>query len=157
MMPKIQQFLSRFRSYGQQVRAFVLNLRDIRTLGQLVFLVMVLLVSWSGIKSIQANYDLQKQIGEIKQQNNLKKLENANITLENEYYKSSQYLELTARQNFGLAKPGETVLLVPKSVALANTVATPAAPTETVATQKLPTWQQNFQDWVDYLLHRNSN
>ena len=154
-MPKIQQLLDRLRPHEQRVRAFILSLRDIRTLGQIVFLVMVLLVSWSGVKSIQANYDLQKRVGDIKQRNELKKLENANLALENEYYKSSQYLELTARQNFGLAKPGETVLLVPKEVALSHTVPVKDAATPTIPSKKLPFWQQNFQDWVDYLLHRN--
>jgi hypothetical protein len=47
-------------------------------------------------------------------------LQNENDDLKNAYYKSPQYLELSARQNFGLAAPGEKELLVPKAVALAH-------------------------------------
>ncbi len=68
---------------------------------------LVLLISWSGIKAIQTNYGLQKQISGLKQQNAVIRLQNENLALKNQYYNSDQYLELSARQNFGLAVPGE--------------------------------------------------
>ena len=136
------------------LKAYILSLRDVRNTGQLVFLVMILLISWSGVKAIQANYELQKQVSEISKQNELQRLENANMELQNEYYKSSQYLEVTARQNFGLAKPGETVLLVPKDVAMANTVNVDDTPKDTRNNVERPFWQENFEAWVDFFLHR---
>jgi len=128
----------------------------VRNTGQLVFIVMILLISWSGVKAIQANYELQKQVSEVAAQNELQRLENSNMELQNEYYKSSQYLEVTARQNFGLAKPGETVLLVPKEVAMANTVDLDKSEKTEETAKDRPFWQENFEAWVDFLLHRNN-
>ena len=39
---------------------FIFKLRDIRFAGQVVFAVIVLMISWSGVKAIQLNYNLQK-------------------------------------------------------------------------------------------------
>ena len=131
------------------------KLTDLRFVGQVVFVVIVLLISWSGVKSIQTNYGLQKQITALKQQNELQQLKNENLNLQNEYYNTDQYLEVAARQNFGLAAPGETVLIVPKNVALANTIDTTPDNNET-AIAKQPTYQRNFQSWVNFFLHRQN-
>ncbi len=104
--------------YKHMVLAIVNRLNDVRFVGQLLFLVIVLLISWSGVKVIQTNYSLQKQISVLKQQNKLQQLQNENLALQNQYYNSNQYLELSARQNFGLAAPGEKEIIVPRQVAL---------------------------------------
>ena len=68
------------------------RLTDVRFLGQVVFVILVLLMSWSGVKAIQTNYGLQKQITSLKQQNELQQLKNDNLALDNDYYNSNQYL-----------------------------------------------------------------
>ena len=103
--------------------------------------------------AIDANYVLQKQIAELQQQNDLQQLENNNLALQNDYYNSDQYLELSARQNFGLGAPGETELVVPTNVALSYTVPEPKTSTAKPNAQP-PTYQRNFQAWVDFFLHR---
>lgn len=141
--------------YRASLEAYILSLRDIRNVGLLVFVVMVLLISWSGVKSIQANYALQKQISSLQQQNQVRKLENTNQALQNQYYNTPQYLEVTARQNLGLAAPGETELLVPRDVAIAHTVAQPkSAITGKSTVPEQSAWQRNFQDWISFFLHR---
>jgi cell division protein FtsB len=137
---------------------YILQFRDVRAVGLLLFLVIVLLVSWSGIKAIDTNYRLQKQISQLEQQNQVHKLNNTNTKLENDYYQTDQYLEIAARQNFGLARPGETVLNVPQNVALAHTVNLPdEEKTETRKTQaKQPAYQRNFQAWMNFLFHRQA-
>lgn len=141
--------------YESPVREYVLSLRDVRNVGQLAFVALVLLISWSGIKAIQTNYGLEKQVQNMQQQNAIAQLENENLSLENAYYNTSQYLEVSARENFGLAKPGETVLLVPKAVALKHTVAQPSTEATTITAKKLPFWQTNFRDWMNFFLHRS--
>jgi cell division protein FtsB len=139
--------------YIDYVTKFIQRLGDIRFAGQVVFVVIVLLISWSGVKTIQANYGLQKQITALNQQNQLQKLQNDNLALKNDYYNSKQYLELAARQNFGLAAPGEKEVIVSKEVALAHTVELPDSDKQTkTATQ--PAYQRNFQAWVNFFLHR---
>src|SRR5947209_4249769 len=104
--------------YQQKAMLYVQRLSDIRFAGQMLFVIIVLLISWSGVKTIQSNYVLQKQISALKQQTDVQKLENNNLGLQNQYLKTNQYLELSARQNFGLANPGEKEVVVPESVAL---------------------------------------
>ena len=134
--------------YGQR-------LTDVSVLGQALFVVLVLLISWSGIKAIQTNYGLQKQISGIRQQNDVQKLQNDNLALKNQYFNSDQYMELSARQNFGLAAPGEQEIVVPQSVAMTYTVNVPSN-TPPEAKAKEPAYQQHFQSWVNFFLHRQS-
>jgi len=95
----------------------VQRLSDIRFTGQLVFAIIVLLITWSGIKSI---------------------------------------LELSARQNFGLAAPGEKEIIVPQSVALAYTTNLPTTTKQVPTNNQQPAYQKNFESWVDFFLHRSN-
>ncbi len=132
-------------------------LNDTKNLGLIAFGVIALLVSWSGVNSIQANYELQKQISELSQQNTVAELENTNLKLRNEYLKTDQYLELAARRQFGKAAPGETVVNVPKKVALANTVEPKNVAVKVATTEESkPFYLKNLQAWVDFFLHRDS-
>jgi cell division protein FtsB len=135
------------------------RLNDVRFVGQVIFVVVVLLLSWSGVKVIQTNYSLQKQIAILNQQNNLQNLKNNNLALQNQYYNSDQYLELSARQNFGLATQGEKELIVPQQVALGYTVDVKSInTTSSVQVSKQPKYQKNIESWVNFFLHRpNTN
>ena len=124
---------------------------DTRFLGLIAFGVIALLVTWSGIKSIQTNYELQKQISGLMQQTDVKKLENGNLKLRNEYLKTDEYLELAARQKFGKAAPGEKVYIVPKDVALANSIDIPKPEDpKQQAEEDKPTYQKNLEAWYDF-------
>jgi cell division protein FtsB len=132
-------------------------LNDTKNLGLIAFGIIALLVSWSGVNSIQANYELQKQISELSQQNTVAELENTNLKLRNEYLKTDQYLELAARRQFGKAAPGETVVNVPKKVALANTVEPKNVAVKVATTEESkPFYLKNLQAWVDFFLHRDA-
>lgn len=134
------------------------NLNDTRVLGLIAFGAIALLVTWSGVKSIQTNYELQKQISELTQQNSVKKLGNTNLQLKNEYLKTDQYLELSARQKFGKAAPGETVYIVPKEVALANSVEVEKK--TDVKTEKeaaKPGYQKNLEAWGDFFFGKKND
>lgn len=132
--------------------------RDVRFVGFVVFGILVLLVSYSGVNVIQTNYELQKQIAQLKQETQVSELENNNQKLQNEYYNTDQYLDLVARKQFGKALPGETELLVPQNVALANALpALETTPDEAAkaATSK-PVYQQNLEAWRNLLFHGNA-
>ena len=134
------------------------QLTDAPNLGLYIFSIIVLAITWSGVKTVQTNYNLQKQISTLKQQNQVLYLQKKNTSLQNEYYQSNEYLDLTARQDLGLAAPGEQVLIIPKSVAMkyvdptvgsANTTASNASPA--VNQSKI---SKNLEDWRDFLLGR---
>lgn len=128
--------------------------RDLTFSGQIVFAAIILLISWSGVRAIQSNYALEEQITQLKQQNQLAKLQNEDIALQNQYYQSNQYLQLSARENLGLGLPGESELLVPDNVALSYTVSQPSTNTTTGKTSD--STQSDFSAWVDFFLHRNN-
>ena len=143
--------------YYQKAHHYAIKLTDIRFAGQVLFVIIVLLISWSGIKTIQTNYGLQKQITKLNQQNQLQELTNNNLKLQNQYYNSDQYLELSARRNFGLAAPGEKEIIVPESVALSYAATVPAATQAEEVIVKQPAYQRNVQSWVNFFLHRQSD
>ena len=133
------------------------ELTDIRNIGFYVFAVVVLAIAWSGIKTVQNNYELQKQISVIKQQNDVLELTNQTTDLQSRYYATDEYLELAARQNLGLAAPGETVLLVPKAVALKYTdpsLVYDSNNSSVADVKPKSNFAANFQDWRDFLLGR---
>lgn len=141
-----------------QKHPYVQQLQDVRVVGLLVFVVLVLLVSWSGVKVIQTNYNLEKQITRLQQEVEVLELENSNQKLRNQYYNTDQFLELAARRQFGLAAPGEKLILVPKQVALAHTVDLPKMDEKEVApVVERPKYQENFEAWVDFFLHRRED
>ena len=149
--------MQKFDPYTEAIRAYILSLRDVRNVGLLVFTVIVLLISWSGVKSIQTNYGLQKQVAQLQQEDQVQSLENADQALQNQYYNTNQYLEITARENLGLGASGETELLMPQSVALAHTVKEPGSIIAPSEVPKQPFWQRNFEDWINFFLHRDSS
>lgn len=147
--------LTKIKYRYQQTVQLVSQLRDVRMVGMLLFVAIVLMISWSGVKAIDTNYQLQREIAQLEQQNELQELANRNLELENAYFETPQYLELAARQGFGMAAPGESVVIVPRSVALKHTVDTPQQSQEEVAEDKRPAYQKNFQAWMDFFFHRN--
>lgn len=134
---------------------YIQLLRDTRVVGLFAFGVIALLVTWSGVQVIETNYALQQQIARLDQQNKVQELENNNQKLKNEYLKTDEYLELQARRQFGKAEPGEKLILVSKQAALAHTVDLPqiAKPASSSDSSK-PTYQQNFEAWMDFFFHR---
>lgn len=156
-MQNAQTNNAKMQQYFDKIKTYILSLRDVRNVGMLAFVVLVLLVSYSGARAVQTNYSLQKQVYELAKSNDVSRLTNANLELTNKYYGTSQYLEVTARQNLGLAAPGETELLVPKSVAMAHTVEMPADENATKVEKVLPFWQRNFREWVNFFLHRSTD
>lgn len=144
------------RGIFDKVVTYIKELHDVRVLGVHVFVIVALLVTWSGVGVIQDNYQLQKKISRLRQETELQELENDTLRLRNQYYDTDQYLELTARRQFGLAAPGETLLLVPESVALAHSVDLPEAKKTAEKTKpEKPTYQQNFEAWMQFLFRRS--
>lgn len=148
----------KIKQYQQLLEKYTDQLHDVRVLGLLTFGVICLLISWSGVRAIDTNYELQKQISHLEQQNQVGRLANNNLNLQNQYFNTDQYLELAARQNFGLAKGGEKELTVPVGVALAHTVE--LANSEQIQADstkaKQPAYQRNFQNWMNFFLHRQT-
>jgi cell division protein FtsB len=143
-----------------QNHPYAKQLNDPRTWGLIIFAFIAIMVTWSGVKSVQTNYGLQRQISRLEQENDVKKLENSNLKLKNEYLKTDQFLELAARRQLGKAAEGEKILIVPKSVALAHTTKVSdnkAANQKDEQEANKPAYQKNFEAWINFFLHRGSS
>lgn len=129
--------------------------RDTRMWGLVVFGVVVVLASWSGVRVIETNYELQKKVAALGQQNQVIQLQNQNTKLQNEYYQTDTYLELAARKQFGKAAPGESVVLVPKDIALKYAPDLPSTYHSDNAEGSKPNarakYVQNLLDWRDFV------
>lgn len=133
------------------------QLVDIRNIGLYVFGVIVLAMAWSGAKTVQNNYELQKQISTLKQQDAVLSLLNDNTALQNQFYNTNEYIELSARQNLGLAAPGEQVLVVPNAVAMKYVdpgLKTKDNTFQSTPLDNRPKYVKNLEDWRDFLLGR---
>jgi len=137
------------------------SLSDVRSLGMITFLAIALLVTWSSIKVVQTNYELQKQISAMQQQNEVQQLSNNNLKLQNQYLNTNEYLELAARRHFNKASPGESLVIVPKNVALAHSIDVPKPKSSDqtlaeVAKTSGSNAQRNFNAWLNFLFHRQA-
>lgn len=140
-----------------RITHYIKQLQDVRVTGLLVFGVIAILVTWSGVSAIASNYELQKQVSQLEQQNSVQQLQNTNLELQNEYYNTSEYQELQSRLLFGKGAPGEKLIIVPQSVAESKLAPVAVSPTITTTTPPpKPTYQKNFEAWVDFFFHRNS-
>jgi cell division protein FtsB len=148
--------LEKTKNYHQKIMPYLGQLRDVRVVGLLFFLMILVLITWSGVKTIETNYGLQREISKLQQQTSVQQLSNDNLRLSNAYYNTSTYLELAARQDFGMAAKGETVWAVPRQAALARTVELPGEAKQQAQeiNAKQPTYQRNFQAWMDFFMHR---
>lgn len=125
---------------------------DLRNVGLYIFALLVLSVTWSSARTLQQNYELQKKVAVLEQQNQVFELQNKTIELRNKYLKSDEFVELEARRQTGKGLPDEKVLLVPKEVALSKTV--PPLEVPRIAAQQdnstRPWYAQNIRDWFDF-------
>ncbi len=125
--------------------------RSFYTLDNIVVTVAVLIALgwvWGTMESLQNNFRLQAQVNNLRQQVERDSLIAQNLELENQYYASSEYLELEARERLGKAAPGEHMLLLP-----ANTV----SDSQASQNQITPSGQtSNFQAWLNFFFGNRS-
>ncbi|HEX5447803.1 MAG TPA: septum formation initiator family protein [Candidatus Saccharimonadales bacterium] len=137
------------------MRRWLDHLRDPRNIALYIFCAVVLAIAWSGVRTMQSNYSLQKKIAALKQQDAVLRLQNENAALQNDFYQTDEYLDLAARQDLGLAAPGEKVELIPKAVALKyvdQSLAPSGGGLKSADTRSKI--MKNIEAWRDFLLGR---
>lgn len=143
--------LEKIKNYQYTLPGLIRAFQDVRAIGLMAFLVVALLITWSGVKVIESNYNLQRSISKLQQENEIQKLANKNLELQNEFYNTEEYVDLEARKNFGRAAPGETVVVVPKAVALSYVSGADLQISDKSKTEKQ---KSNFAAWMDFLMHK---
>ncbi len=133
------------------------TLLDVRNVGLYILLIVTLSVTWSSIKAIQKNYEIERQISALGQEVGVLEQETVNMALKNQYYKTDAFIELAARKYFGKALPGEQFISVPTEVANRYTHPDIATPEEVAAAKvsSTPRIIQNWQAWFNFFLNRD--
>ena len=100
---------------------------------------------WASLGAMQRNYGLQKDIDLKKRQLQLTQLQRDNLSLQKNYYQTTEYQELAVRDTLGLVRPGEhSLVLPPNSEAAIKADTTTAPQTTQIATS-------NLEQWVNFL------
>ena len=108
--------------------------------------VIVIASIWNTLETLQRNFRLQQKVDTLTQEIAVAKLEAETLELQQQYYKSAEYIELTARAKLGKAMPGEKVIILPSSPK------SKPAPSNT-ATVTRPT-KSNFDKWMQFFFGR---
>lgn len=65
--------------------------------------------------ALQKNFMYEQEVTNMKNAIELAELEKQSLELEQGYYKSDEYLDLSARERLNKAQPGEHLIVLPKS------------------------------------------
>ena len=128
------------------------HLITIQNAGLLLAGVIALSWVWGAVATLQKNYAYQREVDENSHQIEMMKLQNQNYQYMQAYYKSEEYLELSARQKLGLAKPGEKLVILPSSEGLVDAV----ADARNVETQPAVE-ESNFSKWLQLLFGKRAS
>ena len=127
------------------------HLVTIQNAGLAVALLIAAGWMWGAVNTLQRNYQYQRQVDANDATIKLMKMQNQNYTYQQAYLKSAEYLELSARSEFGLALPGEYMVILPSSENIKDTV--PVAGTVTVAATAKQ--QSNLSRWMDFFFGKH--
>ena len=97
---------------------------------------------WGTVTTLQNNFEFQQQVDSLDQDIELMKLENENLTFQKRYYKSDEFLELSARQRLGKASPGEHLVILPSSADIKDAPKVPVS--------KKVVEVSNFSQWMRF-------
>lgn len=123
----------------------------------IIFVAAIIAIGWvwGSLEVMQKNYKLQKELDDKSRQLIVAQLDMANAQLEQRYYKTDEYKELSVRQHLGLVTPGESVLILPpNSEAAKNMDKNVAAGNNQI--NITPSTASNFTQWMNFLFGGNS-
>jgi len=109
-----------------------------------VALLVALSWAWSTINVLAKNYDLERQVSQARLDTDIMQLQNENLRLEQAYYQTDEYLELSARKLLNKAQSGEHLVILPRVESTS-----PSTATATPVVEK-----SNFEQWIDFLFGR---
>ncbi|MBR1875211.1 hypothetical protein IJ798_02445 [Candidatus Saccharibacteria bacterium] len=109
------------------------------------FLLLVWLIG--SISSLTRNWSLQQEIAEKETEKSYLELQVENYELENQYYASEEYQELSARKLQNKKIAGETLVYLPKNSERARSKHKEITAEENVIKNE----RSNFDQWMNFL------
>lgn len=107
-------------------------------------LLIALSWSWGTVTTLQRNFSLQQQVDTLDQEAELSSLQNDNLKFQQNYLRSNEYLELSARELLGKSAPGEKVVILPDSSDVKDTAGQAKNPLTPVERPS------NFSQWMQF-------
>lgn len=104
---------------------------------------------WGTVGTLNRNFQLQQEVDQLDAQIELAKLQNQNLSYQKNYYNTTEYLELSARELLGKVVPGEHLVILPDSSNIKDTTTAPPAKT----TEK----PSNFSQWMEFLFGKKQS
>ena len=136
------------------------NLEEIFTLNTLLYavaLVIALSLSWNTIKVIERNYSLEQEVDSLEEEVAILQLENQNLKFNIEYFKTDDYLEVAAKEEFNKRAPGEHVAVFEKDEFQPTQTSLTQQATTRQGDEQAPDYQENFNAWWDFLFGPRSS
>lgn len=132
-LPSIHHIVDRYR-----------HLLTVQNAGLAIALIVALSWVWGAVLTLQKNYQHQQQVDTNTQKIAIMKLQNQNYQFQQAYYKSDEFLELSARQKLGLAQPGEKLIMLPSSEGVTDK--TPVATATSTSVEP----KDNISQWLEF-------
>jgi cell division protein FtsB len=117
------------------------SVNAINVVGSIIVLYLLVVLA----QTVKRNYDLGRQIDDLKGQVTTLQDQKDELAYNIQYYNTDSFRDREARSKLGLQLPGENVVIVPHD--------TPA-PTAATTTKPPAKARTNFQQWLDFLAGR---
>ena len=143
MLMNLIQIKTKIRRLAYRIRY------EYMTLNNVVMTIALIIAAtwvWGAVSAMQRNFALQHNLEDKNRQLTLTQLEVETLKYQSQYYKSTEYQELTAREHYGLALPGEKLLILSPNSAKASENNQFATAQSTATVEK----SNNFQQWMDF-------
>jgi cell division protein FtsB len=134
----------------QKIKLLLHPLTELNNLVFAVAIVIAISLIWNTISAIEQNFELQTKVDALSEEVSLLELENENLRLSNEYYKTDAYLELAARDKLDKVAAGESVLVLPDYSDLEIPTDLPSQQGTGPEASEI----SNFDEWLYFLFRR---
>ena len=113
-----------------------------------VAIVMCLVWTFQSIEAMSRNWTLTERLNTERKNLELLEIEVETAELENEYLKTDEYQELSARKLLDKQLPGEHLVALPEN---SESAKTKHQSTTVATTDDTPTEYSNYEKWLRYL------
>ena len=131
-----------------QIRRFIFRIkRDIFNFYNIILTVAVIVAliwGYHAIGAMSRNWELEEKLRAHRLEEARLELEVEMLRLEQEYYQTDEYKELTARIKAGKMQPGETMVILPQNSKSAREKYRETA-------EESQPFTSNFSKWLDFL------
>lgn len=116
--------------------------------GALVIIYLLVVLA----QTVKHNYDLGRQINQLKTQISLLEDQKASLDASTKYYQTDSFRDRQARSQLGLQLPGENVIIIPGSNSGSSQSSSGIDSTAgNVLDTRTAITRSNYQQWLDFL------